>query len=195
MDAVRITVLREALEGTGWLEATHGFARTLRLAVTRKRSAPGGLLLVGTDREDPWHLAAHLTDEAAWSGVPELTPTLLRQSFPTDAPPHLSVPLTRLDGTGRGETVFMVAPRAPHEDLLERVADARRAGATILSLETQPGELTALSHESLTAPESALPFDLTQHLISTAAGERPRSRGSRVRDLLDKLTTPPPLRW
>ena len=59
----------EVLAGTEWLGATRRFAGALRGSVVPHG---GGLLLVGTPEYEPWHLAAHLVDEAAWSGTPEL---------------------------------------------------------------------------------------------------------------------------
>ena len=67
MDAVRVALLREVLAGTEWPTAARRFAGALRSSVTARR---GGLLLVGTETYEPWHLAAHLVDEAAWSGQP-----------------------------------------------------------------------------------------------------------------------------
>ncbi|NKQ29071.1 hypothetical protein HF200_33315, partial [Streptomyces galbus] len=67
MDAVRVALLREVLAGTEWLGATRRFAGALRGSVV---AHGGGLLLVGTAAYEPWHLAAHLVDEAAWSGTP-----------------------------------------------------------------------------------------------------------------------------
>lgn len=130
MDAVRVALLREVLAGTEWLVATRRFAGVLRGSVV---SHGGGLLLVGTPEYEPWHLAAHLVDEAAWSGTPELAPTLVRHDArPTD-PAHLSVGPGRLAAARRGETLLVVSPDRPGAPLLEHVNDARRAGATILS--------------------------------------------------------------
>ena len=56
MDAERTRRLRELLEGSGWVDRTREFAASLR------RTSAGGLLLVGTPTEEPWHLAAHLDD-------------------------------------------------------------------------------------------------------------------------------------
>ncbi|MEU3571971.1 hypothetical protein AB0E96_26610 [Kitasatospora sp. NPDC036755] len=133
MDAVRVSALRERLTGTGWLEAVGGFAGALRRSVDRRGAS--GLLLVGTESYEPWHLAAHLDDEAVWSDVPRLAPTLLRHSPPADAPAHLTHDLRRLTEAGRGATVLVVAPRAVGAPLLERVHDARRHGATVLALD------------------------------------------------------------
>ncbi|MFC1416625.1 hypothetical protein [Streptacidiphilus cavernicola] len=210
MDAARITVLREALAGTPWLERAHGFAGALRGSVTRASAPPDGLLLVGTPGEEPWHLAAHLDDEAAWSGLPQLSPVLVRRVVPPGAPPHLSVPMRRLERARRGETVFVVAPDRADGGLLERVHGARKAGATVLALgaDRDDRELHGLAHESLTVPGAgegstpvggALTLDVVQHLVSSAAGEGPGTAGRGRRALsrlLDRLSTPaPPMRW
>ncbi len=136
MDAVRVALLREVLAGTEWLGATRHFAGTLRGQVV---SHGGGLLLVGTPEYEPWHLAAHLVDEAAWSGTPELAPTLVRHDARPADPAHLAVGLGRLEAARRGETLLVVAPDEPPGALLDRVADARRAGATLLSLGPETG--------------------------------------------------------
>ncbi|MBF9071399.1 hypothetical protein [Streptacidiphilus fuscans] len=198
MDAVRVTMLRELLADTAWPERARGFGGALREWAT-----PGGLLLVGTEQEEPWHLAAHLTDEAAYADLPGLAPTLVRHRVPPGAPPHLSVTLSRLEQARRGETVFVVAPDATGEGLLERVHDARRIGATVLAMEADDAELRGLAHEALTVrPDPATPsFELVQHLVSAAAGEpvaRRRRRGvkDRLSQLVDRLTAPPPpLGW
>ncbi|MDD9381545.1 hypothetical protein M8Z33_33840 [Streptomyces sp. ZAF1911] len=201
MDAVRVALLREVLAGTEWPGAARRFAGTLRRSVV---PAGGNLLLVGTEQYEPWHLAAHLVDEAAWSGLPELAPTLVRhQVLPGDAP-HLSVGLSRLEAARRGHTLLVVAPEQPGDGLLERVHDARRAGATVLSLDGGDPDLGTLAHEVLSVPDGAAELDLdtVQHLVSAAAGENslPVQRGpKRFRDrlarLADQLTAPPPSRW
>ncbi|GDY42274.1 hypothetical protein SANT12839_031560 [Streptomyces antimycoticus] len=154
MDAVRVALLREVLAGTEWLQATRRFAGSLRASVGPRA---GGLLLVGSERHEPWHLAAHLDDEAAWSGLPELSPTLVRHRVPEGAavPAHLAVGLGRLEGAGRGETLLVVAPDDPGAGLLERVNDARRGGATVLALDGGDAELHALAHDALSAPRAA----------------------------------------
>ncbi|MFH8605996.1 hypothetical protein ACH4D5_00660 [Streptomyces sp. NPDC018029] len=200
MDAVRVALLREVLAGTEWLGATRRFAGTLRSSVVPHG---GGLLLVGTAAYEPWHLAAHLVDEAAWSGTPELTPTLVRHRVRAADPAHLSTGLGRIEAARRGETLLVVAPDAPDPELLTRVHDARRAGATVLALGSGDRDLGALSHEALAVPETAdLDLDTVQHLVSAAAGENalPEPRGRRrLRDrlsrLADQLTSPPPARW
>ncbi len=200
MDAVRVALLREVLAGTEWLGATRRFAGALRGSVV---SHGGGLLLVGTPEYEPWHLAAHLVDEAAWSGTPELTPTLVRHDARPSDPAHLAVGPGRLAAARRGETLLVVSPDAPGAELLEGVHDARRAGATVLTLGDGGDELTTMSHEALRVPDGAeLDLDTVQHLVSAAAGENavPAPRGRRrLRDrlsrLMDQLTAPPPARW
>ncbi|MFC9594204.1 hypothetical protein [Streptomyces sp. NPDC056944] len=200
MDAVRVALLRDVLAGTEWPGAARRFAGALRSSVVPHR---GGLLLVGTEEYEPWHLAAHLVDESAWSGLPELAPTLVRHRVRPGAPAHLAVGLGRLEAAGRGATLLMVAPERPDAGLLQRVHDARRAGATVLSLDTGDEEVRGLAHETLTVAEDAgVDLDTVQHLVSAAAGENslPSPRGGRrLRDrlsgLADRLTAPPPARW
>lgn len=200
MDAVRVALLREVLAGTEWLGATRRFAGALRASAV---AHGGGLLLVGSPEYEPWHLAAHLVDEAAWSGTPELAPTLVRHAARASDPAHLAVGLGRLAAARRGETLLVVSPNGPGAPLLERVHDARRAGATVLSLGADEGELTAMAHETLAVREgSELDLDTVQHLVSAAAGENalpsPRGRRSfwdRLARLAESLTAPPPARW
>lgn len=172
VDANQVATLRALLAPTGWLARTRAFARGLRKA-TR---TPGGLLLVGTPAEEPWHLTAHLDEESRLSGIPELMPTLVRWQVPDAAPPHLRVGLERLEGAQRGETVFVVTAATAPVPLLERVSDARRTGATIFALDQGDPELDALAHEAMTiAPGPGVPglmsFGAAQHLISAACGE------------------------
>ncbi|MEK2475375.1 hypothetical protein [Streptomyces noursei] len=213
MDAVRVALLREVLAGTEWIEATRRFAGSLRAAV-----APhgGGLLLVGSAGYEPWHLAAHLDDEAAWSGLPELSPTLVRHRVPAGAPAHLAVGPGRLAAAGRGATLLVVTPESPDAGLLEKVHDARRNGATVLALDSGDRDLHALAHDALiaapppgdgtAAPDPPRPPDLdldtVQHLVSAAAGENSRPgpwHHRRFRDrlarLAEALAAPPPPRW
>ncbi|MEV0317913.1 hypothetical protein ACIBKX_02870 [Streptomyces sp. NPDC050658] len=200
MDAVRVALLREVLAGTEWPSATRRFAGTLRSSVVPHG---GGLLLVGTEEYEPWHLAAHLVDEAAWSGTPELTPTLVRHRVRPGDPAHLSTGLGRIEAARRGETLLVVAPDAPGAGLLERVHDARAAGATVLALDSGDRELHSMAHEALAVPDTPdLDLDTVQHLVSAASGENslPAARGRRrLRDrlsrLADQLTAPPPARW
>jgi hypothetical protein len=172
VDANQVATLRELLAPTGWVDRTRAFARGLRKA-TR---TPGGLLLVGTPDEEPWHLTAHLDSESRLAGIPELIPTLVRWRVPAAGPPHLRVGLERLEAARRGETLFIVTPTTAPVPLLERVSDARRSGATIFALDQGDHELDLLAHESLTiraGDEIGVPvsFGVAQHLISAACGE------------------------
>ncbi|MGW2019102.1 hypothetical protein [Streptomyces sp. NPDC001927] len=200
MDAVRVALLREVLAGTEWPREARRFAAALRSSVVPHG---GGLLLVGTDGYEPWHLCAHLVDEAAWSGQPELAPTLVRHRVRPGDPAHLAVGLGRLEAARGGATLLLVAPERPDAGLLERVHDARRAGATVLSLDGGDPEVHGLAHEALTVRAGAeVDLDTVQHLVSAAAGENslPPPRGRRrFRDrlslLADHLTSPPPTGW
>jgi hypothetical protein len=179
VDANEVATLRALLAPTGWLDRTRDFARGLRQAT---RTA-GGLLLVGTPAEEPWHLTAHMDEESRLAGIPELMPTLVRWQVPGGAPPHLRVGLERLAAARRGETVFVVTPATAPVPLLERVSDARRDGATIFTLDQGDAELGALAHETMTiAPGPGVPglmsFGVAQHLISAAAGELGRDGGA-----------------
>ncbi|MFS1300781.1 hypothetical protein [Streptosporangium longisporum] len=188
MDAGAVTLLREMLASTGWIERT----RELGLALRATRS-PGGLMVVGTPAEEPWHLTAHLGDEARLSGLPQLAPTLVRWAPAPDAPAHLRVGLDRIERARRGETLFVVAEEAAPETLLERVSDARRTGTTILALDGGDAELAGLAHDALTIPERApFSFDGAQHLVSMAAGEIGRRPGLRDRlaRLLERVSGP-----
>ncbi|MFF9085128.1 hypothetical protein ACF1BE_01630 [Streptomyces sp. NPDC014991] len=200
MDAVRVALLREVLAGTEWLGATRRFAGVLRGSVV---THGGGLLLVGTPAYEPWHLAAHLVDEAAWSGTPELAPTLVRHRVRPGDPAHLAVGPGRIAAARRGDTLLVVAPEEP-APLLERVHDARRAGVTVLALGAGGGELAAMAHDTLAVPEGAeLDLDSVQHLVSAAAGENPagdcprarRHLRDRLSRLAEALTAPPPAPW
>lgn len=195
MDAQHVAALRELLASTPWIDRTVDLGRALR----RTRD-PGGLMLLGTPQDEPWHLTAHLADEAQFCGLPQLAPSLVRWNPPPDAPAHLRIGLDRLEEARRGQTLFVVnsAPEAP-VPLLERVDDARRTGATVLALDQGDPELTSLAHDALsyTPDSSPLSFDGLQHLVSSAAGqvEEPRRSGlrDRISRFLDVVSGPRPL--
>jgi hypothetical protein len=199
MNADQVAALRALLAPTGWIDRTALFAGALR------RSTRSGLLLVGTADDEPWHMTAHLADESRLAGLPELDPTLVRWAPPPDAPAHLSVGLDRLRAAGRGETLLVVSAQLAPAELLERVDDVRRLGATIFALDRGDPELDGIAHESLAVPEESAPvsFDAAQHLVSAAAtdappqarpGHRVAGRGqgpgfrSRLGRLLDSVT-------
>ena len=206
MDSTAVRLLRELLAGDPLMGQTQDFARVLN----RSATTPGGLLLVGTPTQEPWHMAAHLDDESRLAAMPELKPTLVRWQPPTDAPPHLSIGLERIERTTRKETVFVVAGDQAPDELLERVFDAKKIGARILTMVTAEAEITEMAHEVLIIPdedaaagvrENPLPdlaatadahekslgisFDAAQHVVSMAAGEF--SRGSEKSGLKSRL--------
>ncbi len=191
MDSEQVAALRVLLGPTGWLDRAAVFARALR-GSTR---TPGGLMLVGTPEEEPWHLAAHLDEESRLCGLPELAPTLVRWAPPPGAPKHLSVGLARLEEARRGESLLVVSPQAAPDPLLERVSDARKSGATILALDRGDRQLEDMAHEALTVAQAApLSFDAAQHLVSAAAGEHTeQAKGLRAKlaRLLDTVSGPP----
>src|SRR5262249_22662785 len=154
----------------------------------------------GPADDEPWHLAAHLTDESQWSGLPELTPILLRHDPPPDAPPHLATSLRRLESSGRGEALLFVAEHDPEDPLLERIDDARRRGARILSLDSGAKQLRSLAHETLIVPDEPGPltFDSAQHLVSLAAatsGVEPGGLRALLGRWIDALSGPRVENW
>jgi hypothetical protein len=171
MDRVQAAALRDLLAATGaqsgWVDESDEFGSALRRAPRRV----GGLLLTGPADDEPWHLAAHLTDESQWADLPQLAPVLLRHDPPPDAPPHLATGLQRLDSTGRGEALLVISQHDPADTLLERIGDARRRGARILTMDQGADQLRGLAHETLIVPdqEGPLTFDTAQHLVSLAA--------------------------
>lgn len=190
MNSDQVSALRALLAPTGWLDRTAAFAHALR----RSARTPNGLLIVGTAGDEPWHMTAHLADESRYAGLPELAPTLVRWAPEADAPAHLSVGLDRLRTTARGETLLVVSEHVASAELLERVQDVRRAGATVFALDRDDPELDLLAHESLpvggaTAPVS---FDGAQHLVTssvTAEIDQPSKRlRSRLARLLDTVS-------
>jgi hypothetical protein len=192
VDARRALLLRRMLSGSAGLDEAASLAR----ALTRGRHAAGGLLLVGTPDDEPWHFAAHLGDEARWTGTPSLDPTWVRWNPPPGAPAHLAVGLDRLSAAGRGETLLVATPTGAVDPLLERLEDARRHGALVLAVEGAPTALQSLAHEAVTVGPD-VGYDLTTHLVSVAAGEsasgRTRTVGPRLRDRLARMLDRPRL--
>ncbi len=151
MDSERVAALRDALLHTSWWSRATDLGQAVR-----RTPGPGHLLLVGTPRVEPWHLAAHLDDEARLNVLPQIAPQLVRWRPPAQAPDHLKIGLSRLEQVSRGETVFVVAPDQAPDPLLERVDDARRIGATIVALDTGDSELGSLAHERMTVSAGGL---------------------------------------
>jgi hypothetical protein len=84
-----------------------------------------------------------------------------------------------------------VSPEAPVEALLDRVEDARRSGAVILTMETADPDLRGLAHEALTVPTTGevAYLDVAQHVISATApaGRSPRrSFWTRLAGMLER---------
>jgi hypothetical protein len=169
MNADQVAALRDLLAPTGWLDRTRSFARALRANARTTE----GLLIVGTPDDEPWHMTAHLADESRLSGIPELSPTLVRWAPPPQAPPHLSVGIERLESAARDETLLVVSAHCAPAALLQRLEDARKTGATIFALDQGDPELDELAHVALPVLRGAAPvsFDAAQHLVSAAAGE------------------------
>jgi hypothetical protein len=200
MDRVRAAALRDLLAATGtqadWVEASDEFGSALRRAPRHV----GGLLLAGPVDDEPWHLAAHLTDESQWADLPQLAPVLLRHDPPPDAPPHLAAGLQRLDSTGRGEALLVVAQHDPTDPLLERIDDARRRGARILTLDQGAAQLRGLAHDTLIVPDEPGPltFDTAQHLVSLAAATPyvgPSGLRARLGRWIEAVSGPRVERW
>jgi hypothetical protein len=168
MDMAQVSVLRGLLLGSEWLDRTDDFAGAMRSATRRA----DGLLLFGTPDNEPWHLAAHLSDEAEHSGATDLRPTLVRWSPPLNAPPHLSITLERLREMRRGDPLLVVADEPVGDTMLERVNDARHRGGRVFALTDDDRELEQLAHESLTL-SAGLPdvvdLAVAEHLVSMSA--------------------------
>jgi hypothetical protein len=185
VDVREAMLVRRMLSGSPFLDRAAELAR----ALTTGGHSAGGLLLVGTPDDEPWHFGAHLDDEARWSGVPELAPTWVRWNPPAGAPAHLSIGIERLRDVRGGQTLLVATQTDATELLLQRVSDARRHGALVLAVSGTEGELDALAHESLVVPADApVGFDVTTHLVSVAAGEAVSTGrsgvASRLRDRL-----------
>ena len=216
MDLARARFLVDVLAPSGSLERIREFAGSLRQSTRRE----GELLVVGTPGFEPWHFTAHMADEARWARLPELEPTLVRWSVPPSAPSHLSVPLERLEAARRGETLMVVTIEQAPDPLLERVADARKVGATILTMDSGDPDLADLAHDALVLPQGVeagnagrdieqddieetsaglesplVTFELGQHIVPVAAGDQGsagRRRQSRLARFLDVIAGPAP---
>jgi hypothetical protein len=181
VQTAQVDAVRALLAPTGWLEGTRYFAGALR----RRARTPNGLLIVGTPADEPWHMTAHLADESQLAGLPELMPTLVRWAPPAGAPAHLAVGIERLKLAGRTETLLVVSPTAAPPALLDRVADAKKAGTAIFAMDTGDPDLDELAAESLAVRPGPLSFDAAQHLVSFSVTEETPTSGWRGR--LDRL--------
>jgi hypothetical protein len=197
MDRSEARILRELLEagrGRAWLDEADGFAAALRAAPKHV----GGLLVVGPGEAEPWHMTAHLSEEASLLGLDELAPTLVRRDPEAGAPTHLSIGLDRISSAGRSDAVLVVARHDPESAVLERVADAKKHGARILTLGQIAPLASDLAHDALMVPDSveAPSFDGAQHLVSVAAVDgRQRGLIVRLRRWVESVNGPRVDRW
>jgi hypothetical protein len=69
------------------------------------------------------------------------------------------------------DTTVLVIPDSDHPGLLERITDAHRRGARVLTIERTPSGLTAFTHELLTVGtgRSIRDYDACQHIVSSVA--------------------------
>jgi hypothetical protein len=132
-------------------------------------------------------MTAHLEQESQFAGRPELAPTLVRWEPSADAPAHLRVGLERIEQAGKSETLLVVGMDPAPPGLLERLSDARRAGAAIFALDQGDDELDGLAHEALAVRPGVAPvsFDGAQHLVSQAVAEPDQAAGRRTGRPLD----------
>ena len=99
MDSTAVRLLRELLAGDPLMGQTQDFARVL----TRSTSTPGGLLLVGTPTQEPWHLAAHLDDESRLAAMAQLLAFQRRRGEIINGPSRV---MTLCDSARRVVVVF-----------------------------------------------------------------------------------------
>lgn len=199
MDRSEARILRELLEagrGRAWLDEADDFAASLRAAPRQV----GGLLLVGPGDAEPWHMTAHLSEEARLLGLDQLVPTLVQAAPEVGAPAQLSIGLDRISAAGRNDAVLVVAAVDPESSVLERVADAKKHGARVLTLGQTAPLAVDLAHDSLAVPEPSdigLPsFDGAQHLVSAAAVDgRQRGLALRLRRWIEAVNGPRVDRW
>jgi len=117
-----------------------------------------------------------------------------------------------------GEALLVVAQHDPSDLLLERIGDARRRGARILTLDENAAQLRGLAHDTLTVPSAPsvasvpsvvnvtsvasgpgpLSFDSAQHLVSLAAATPyagPTGLRARLGRWIEAVSGPRVERW
>ncbi len=169
MDVTNRNAWTRFRSGSGWTRRAWDLGQQLRPA----SQTADRLFVVGTPAHDAWHVAAHLDDEATFSGLASLRPTLLRWKPPAGGPPHLRAGIDELRGSARGRAVLVVAPDPLAEGELERLADARRAGATLMAVASGEDELNDLAHDCVVvdgAPNRLEDVGFASHLVTVSAG-------------------------
>jgi hypothetical protein len=150
-------------------------------ALGGRREESNRLLVVGTPEFEPWHFVAHMSEEAGRQGRTDLRPTLMRWEIPAGAPAHLAVSVDDIAHATRHQTILVVPSGTRSWEMLERVSDAKRRGARIMSVHRGDDDLADLSHEMLSVdPRRAdHDYDVTQHIVTDVAPGhtlRPRTR-------------------
>jgi hypothetical protein len=156
-------------------------AQTLQFAgaLGGRRETSSGLLVVGTPEFEPWHFVAHMSEEAERQGRGDLRPTLMRWEVPAGAPAHLARSVDEITHATRDQTVLVVSSRTRSWEMLERVSDAKRRGARIMSVHRGDDDLADLSHEMLSVDplRADRDFEVTQHIVTDVApGHEQRGR-------------------
>ena len=169
------------------------------------RPRRAGCSLVGTPDEEPWHLTAHLSDEARISGIPELAPTLVRWQVPRG---RTAAPVVHARSGSRRHVAARPcwsSPRRPRRRHCSSGPGTPASSAPRCSPSTAgDAELQGVAHESLTVVTNDLvrPRGVLRH--RPAPGERGRRRdrtrrrgrsaaaasGDRLGHLLDVVSGP-----
>ena len=140
-------------------------------ALGERRYTSDRLLVMGTPEFEPWHFVAHLAEEAKRDRRADLIPTLVRWEVPQGSPAHLAVSLSELSQLTQNQTLLVVSSCSHSPQLLERVTDAKKRGARIMSVHRDDEDLADISHEMLSVDplRDDHDFDLTQHLVTDIA--------------------------
>ena len=143
-------------------------ARLFSTALGKPDARSTQVLIVGDPEFEPWHFTAHLSEQASLYGRVDLVPTLLRWKVPLGAPSHLAVSVDALMSASRSQTVLVINPCGGAPELLERVSDAKRHGARIMTIHRGQPDLIDLSHETLLVDplRPVRDFEMTQHLVT-----------------------------
>jgi hypothetical protein len=159
--------------------------QTLRFAgaLGGRREESSRLLVVGTPEFEPWHFVAHMSEEAERQRRTDLRPTLMRWEVPPGAPAHLAVSVDEIAHASRDQTVLVLPARSRSWEMLERVADAKRRGARIMSVHRGDTDLAGLSHEMLSVDpfRADHDYDVTQHIVTDVAPGREQRAPARWR--------------